>query len=68
MPSKPLTIRLPHDLYQVLEQYASDTKVSKTELVVAALSDYFEMTTEVPLATKVAKLEQRLAQLEKKVN
>jgi predicted transcriptional regulator len=68
MPNKPLTVRLPHDLYHVLEQHASETKASKTELVVAALSHYFEMTAEVPLVAKVAHLEQRLAQLEKKVN
>lgn len=69
MPNRPWTIRLPADLYSILEQHANETNVSKTELVVAALSHYFDITnTEVPLAAKVAHLEQRLAQLETNVN
>ena len=64
MPSQSITARLPPILVEKLEAYIAESGSSKTDVVVAALSQYLGVSTDVPLVERVAHMEHRLANLE----
>ncbi|MBW4457620.1 MAG: DNA-binding domain-containing protein [Nostoc indistinguendum CM1-VF10] len=59
-----LGIRIPKHLNQRLLDYAAQTGISKTEIVISALARYFGTTNDTPLAEKVTNLEKKVAMLE----
>ncbi len=62
--SAQIAVRLPYNIYQQLNQHASESGMSKTDIVVAALSKYFQVTDNMPLSERFAQLEARVAALE----
>jgi predicted DNA-binding protein len=62
--SAQIAVRLPYKIYQQLNQHASESGTSKTDIVVAALSKYFQVTDNMPLSERLAHLEARVAALE----
>jgi hypothetical protein len=63
MPSKSITIRLPERLHDQLNDYALDNGISKTQAVVAAISQYLGVE-QVSVITRMELLEQRMEMLE----
>ncbi len=68
MPSQSITARLPSILIEKLEAYIAESGSSKTDVVVAALSQYLGVSTDVPLAEKIAHIEKRLIDLERQIH
>ncbi|MEB3886132.1 hypothetical protein [Lyngbya sp. CCY1209] len=66
MTQNTVTVRLPDDLYGHLHRYARDAHITKTEVVLAALSQYLGVER-VLLSTRVAQLERRVQRLESKL-
>ena len=64
MPSQSVTARLPSILIEKLEAYIAESGLSKTDIVVAALSQYLGVSTDIPVTEKVAQMENRLARIE----
>lgn len=62
--SAQIAVRLPYNLYHQLNQHAKEAGISKTDVVVAALAKYFQVTDNMPLAERLAQLEARVASLE----
>jgi hypothetical protein len=69
MPNQPITVRLPSFLLDRLEAYVIESGSSKTDVVIAALSQYLGVSTKnIPLSEKVAHLEKRLMDLERRID
>lgn len=68
MSNRSITVRLPSFLFTRLESYVIESGTSKTDVVVAALSQYLGVSTNIPLSEKVAHLEKRLTDLEQRFN
>lgn len=68
MPNQPITVRLPSFLLDRLEAYVIESGSSKTDVVIAALSQYLGVSTNIPLSEKVAYLEKRLLDLERRID
>ena len=66
MASQRIALRLPNDLYQLLESHISNTGVTLTDAVTAAIASYFGAENLMPLLERVSQLEKRLAVLEGK--
>ncbi|MEB3282113.1 MAG: hypothetical protein VKK42_24665 [Lyngbya sp.] len=63
MSSKSITIRLPEPLHDQLNDYALENGISKTQAVVAAISQYLGVE-QVSVITRMELLEQRMEMLE----
>ncbi|MCC5653474.1 DNA-binding domain-containing protein [Nostoc sp. XA013] len=59
-----IVVRLSPELLEKLNKYAEETGVSKTDVVVGALSQYLGCAQALPLNQKVAELEARVATVE----
>ncbi|OKH26216.1 serine/threonine protein kinase [Hydrococcus rivularis NIES-593] len=59
-----VSARIPANLYEKLVIEAQTLKVSKSELLLTALAQYFNNTQDIPLNLKLAQLEKRVAALE----
>ncbi|MHC5860981.1 ribbon-helix-helix domain-containing protein [Nostoc sp.] len=59
-----IVVRLSPELLEKLNKYAEQTGVSKTDVVVGALSHYLRCAEALPLKQKVADLEVRLTTVE----
>lgn len=68
MTNQPITVRLPSFLLDRLEAYVLESGSSKTDVVIAALSQYLGVSTNIPLSEKVAYLEKRLMDLERRID
>ena len=66
MASQRIALRLPSDLYQLLESHINNTGVTLTDAVTAAITAYFGAENLIPLSERVSQLEKRLAALEGK--
>lgn len=44
-PSEPIACRLPTDLYDAVEQYRQQNNLTKTQVIVQALTRFFDETT-----------------------
>ena len=58
-----VAVRIPEALHQRLEAYLSNTRSSKTEVVINALAQYLGATEEVSLNQRVKALEAQVAQI-----
>jgi len=72
MATQRIALRLPNDLYQLLESHINNTGVTLTDVVTAAgvkraegIAAYFGAENLMPLSERVSQLEKRLAVLEK---
>ena len=68
MNNRSVTVRLPSFLFARLESYVIESGSSKTDVVIAALSQYLGVSTNIPLSEKVAHLEKRLIDLEQRIH
>ncbi|MGK7873931.1 MAG: DNA-binding domain-containing protein [Xenococcaceae cyanobacterium] len=59
-----LTVRMPPDLCEKLNNYVKRTGTSKIEVVVGAISNYLGCAEDIPLSQRMASVERRLAELE----
>lgn len=59
-----IAVRIPPFLLEKLISYAECSGVSKTEVVISALSKYLEYTEDVPTSRKIVELEERVTRLE----
>ena len=59
-----ITVRLSPSLMGELKQYIERTGTSTTDVVASALAQYLDCTEEVPLGQRMAKVENRLRELE----
>ena len=66
MASQRIALRLPSDLYQLVESHINNTGVTLTDVVTAAIASYFGAENLMPLSERVSQLEKRLAVLEGK--
>ncbi|MFM7578558.1 MAG: hypothetical protein ACKO5Q_16695 [Microcystaceae cyanobacterium] len=73
MPTQRIALRLPNDLYQLLESHINNTGVTLTDTVTAAgvkrakgIAAYFGAENLIPLSERVSQLEKRLAALEER--
>ncbi len=73
MASQRIALRLPSDLYQLVESHINNTGVTLTDVVTAAgvkraegIASYFGAENLIPLSERVSQLEKRLAALERK--
>lgn len=57
-------MRLPNDIYRLVDDYMQDTGATLTEVMVTALATYFNAEDKLPLVERVSRLERRLAALE----
>ena len=64
MSKSQIAVRIPSSLLEKLNNYVERSGVSKTEVVVGALAQYLGYAEDVPLNQRMAKLEERVAQLE----
>gem|GEM_PF-1869477 len=58
-----VAVRIPEALHKLLEAYMSNTRSSKTEVVINALAQYLSATEEVSLNQRVKALEYQVSQL-----
>ncbi len=58
-----VAVRIPEALHNRLEAYLSNTRSSKTEVVINALAQYLGATEEVSLNQRVRALEAQVARL-----
>lgn len=65
MASQRIALRLPSDLYQLLESLINKTGVTLTDAVTAAIAVYFGAENLIPLSERVSQLEKRLTALER---
>lgn len=59
-----ISARIPPDLYEKLVTQAQTLKVPKSEVLLAALTQYLERAEELPVNLKLAQLEKRVTALE----
>jgi len=64
MSSPQFSIRIPPELDQQLKVYASTNGLTKSQVMLNALSYYLGLSEEVPLAYRMSQLEDRIARLE----
>ncbi|MBO9999035.1 MAG: DNA-binding domain-containing protein [Cyanobacteria bacterium SID2] len=64
MPKRQLTVRLPNLLFHQLDAHTQDTGFSKTDIVVAALSNYLGEDGSEPVNDRISKIEKRISELE----
>lgn len=68
MNSPQFSVRIPPDLDQRIKEYIATNGMTKSQLMVNALSHYLGCSSEIPLVVRMEQVEQRLAQLEAKAN
>ncbi len=61
-------VRVPDLLHEKLAEYAATLNVSKSEVVLSALAQYLDSASDVPMAVRMAAVEQRLTEVEALVN
>ena len=59
-----ISIRMPYSMMNQLNNYAQQTGISKTEIIVRAITQYLGCTANVPLSQRIAEIERRVTQLE----
>ena len=59
-----ISIRMPYSMMNQLNNYAQQTGISKTEIIVRAITQYLGCTDNVPLSQRIAEIERRVTQLE----
>lgn len=64
MATQRIALRLPSDLYQLLESHINNTGVTLTDAVTAAIAAYFGAENLMPLSERVSQLEKRVMALE----
>ncbi len=64
MATQRIALRLPNDLYQLLESHINNTGVTLTDAVTAAIAAYFGAENLIPLSERVSQLEKRVMALE----
>ena len=57
-------VRVPDLLHEKLAEHAAAMKVSKSEVVLSALAQYLDSATDVPMAVRMAMLENRVSEIE----
>lgn len=64
MTTRQVALRLPNDIYRLVDDYMQTTGSTLTEVMVTALATYFHAEDKLPLVERVSRLERRLAALE----
>ncbi len=57
-------VRVPDLLHEKLAEHAAALNVSKSEVVLSALAQYLDSASDVPMAVRMAMLENRVSELE----
>ncbi len=57
-------VKVPTLLHEKLKEHAAAMKVSKSEVVLSALAQYLDSASDVPMAVRMAMLEERMAAVE----
>lgn len=60
-------VRVPERLHEKLVASAKQADTSKSEIILCALAQYLGDTEDIPITQRVAKLEQRMSDLESEV-
>ncbi|MGK7878461.1 MAG: DNA-binding domain-containing protein [Xenococcaceae cyanobacterium] len=64
MTKSQIAVRIPPLLLERLNSYVKRTGTSKTEVVVGAIAEYLGCAEDIPLTQRMARLEERMAELE----
>lgn len=64
MSSVSVGVRIPFNLYEKLITHTNKVQMSKSEVIISALANYFECTEDIPITQRVADLEIKVEKLE----
>ncbi len=57
-------VKVPTLLHEKLKEHAAALNVSKSEVVLSALAQYLDSASDVPMAVRMAMLENRVSEIE----
>ncbi|MEL4896243.1 CopG family transcriptional regulator [Crocosphaera sp. Alani8] len=63
-PTHQVGVKVPLLLHEKLAEHAATLNVSKSEVVLSALAQYLDSATDVPMAVRMAMLENRVSEIE----
>jgi len=60
-----ISIRIPDNIKKHLNEYVDKTNLTKTEIMIRALTEYLGIVHELPFPQRLSEVERRLSEIEK---